>query len=189
MLAEGLCGPGGAKREAQSKGEAAAASRARGSELMQNPEKILKNITECRAFTPNWAAAQRVEGAFAESKARYTDSPANTDQRLDQSQNWRRGTNSAPLPGYLGTLHCPAPQQKGFGVNGCPGCPPAAHLHLLPHVVPVGDEVVECVLGVLHVAAVLAVNQQPGEGEMANVIGNTCWQLEPVIKDLCMYIW
>lgn len=81
------------------------------------------------------------------------------------------------------------PQQKGFGVNGCPGCPPAAHLHLLPHVVPVGDEVVECVLGVLHVAAVLAVNQQPGEGEMANVIGNTCWQLEPVIKDLCMYIW
>lgn len=112
MLAEGLRGPGGAKREAQSKGEAAAASRARGSELMQNPEKILKNITECKAFTTNWAAAQRVEGAFAESKARYTDSPANTDQRLDQSQNWRRGINSAPLPGYLGQPALSCPQSK-----------------------------------------------------------------------------
>lgn len=123
MLAEGLRGPGGAKREAQSKGEAAAASRARGSELMQNPEKILKNITECKAFTTNWAAAQRVEGAFAESKARYTDSPANTDQRLDQSQNWRRGINSAPLPGYLGQPALSCPPAKGLWGEWVPRVP------------------------------------------------------------------
>lgn len=58
-----------------------------------------------------------------------------------------------------------------------PRCPRPAHLHLLPDVLPVGEEVVERVLGVLHVAAVLAVNQQPGEGEITNLIGNTRRQL------------
>lgn len=45
-----------------------------------------------------------------------------------------------------------------------PRCPLPAHLHLLPDVLPVGEEVVERVLGILHVAAVLAINQQPVEG-------------------------
>lgn len=70
----------------------------------------------------------------------------------------------------------PKTRNEGGGQPSAP-MPPPAHLHLLPDVLPVGEEVVERVLGVLHVAAVLAVNQQPVEGEITNLIGNTCWQL------------
>lgn len=70
----------------------------------------------------------------------------------------------------------PKPGTREVG-SSRPRCPLPAHLHLLPDVLPVGQEVVERVLGVLHVAAVLAVNQQPAEGEITNLLGNTCWQL------------
>lgn len=48
---------------------------------------------------------------------------------------------------------------KPVAGSGEPSAPRGAHLHLLPHVLPVRDEVVERGLGVLHVAAVLAINQ------------------------------
>lgn len=97
-------------------------------------------------------------------------------------------TDSPPHPSpLLLNQTCPArrselqqvlPKPVTRGVDrSWPRCPLPAHLHLLPDVLPVGEEVVERVLGILHVAAVLAVNQQPVEGEITNLIGNTCWQL------------
>lgn len=63
----------------------------------------------------------------------------------------------------------PKPLIRGGGQHSAPL---PAHLHLLPDVLPVGEEVVQGVLGIFHVAAVLAINQQPGEGEITDLTGN-----------------
>lgn len=82
-----------------------------------------------------------------------------------------------PAPASPSKTHAKGGEGGGWVGSPRPRCPHPAHLHLLPDVLPVGEEVVERVLGVLHVAAVLAVNQQPGEGEITNLIGNTRRQL------------
>lgn len=54
------------------------------------------------------------------------------------------------------SLDQPAAPGQGTGMP--------CYLHFLPEVLPAGEELVQCTLSMLHVAAVLSVDQEPEEG-------------------------